>query len=329
MAKINITKPTGNVETLSVLSAFKAHDNIFIIFDSEKTGSMGLPIIYVSKYVGDKLEKIMTDQEWEETKGFLKGIINGTNFEYIKVNDNLTADEAFYRPLTLPQSSFDLIKSRYVVPEEEGSSAAREPNPNTQETAPAFDLLNEATSNPAPVTPTVMPVQEVEPAPTVSEAPDVYPAVEPTAQVAPGPVAAPVAPEPSVVSARPEPVEQVMPTNNVAPTEPIIPNNNISSNVATSSIPVTPEPVPMPVVEPAPSFGEETPVSTPNNFDNDKETFLKACENMFDALISKYQKGIADIERREQELSRKEQEIEAKLHNANEHLANAEAHETT
>ncbi|MDE5539946.1 MAG: hypothetical protein K2J20_05620, partial [Bacilli bacterium] len=257
-------------------------------------------------------------------------------FEYIKVNDNLTADEAFYRQLTLPQSSFDLIKSRYVVPEEDGSSATSEPNPNTQESAPALDILNETVSNPAPVAPTVMPAPEIEPAPTVSEAPEVYPAVEASAPVTPQPVVTPVAPEPSVVSAMPEPVEQVMPTNNVAPTEPIIPNNNISSNAATSSIPVTPEPVqtpevnpaPMPVEQPTPSVVEETPASTPNNFDNDKETFLKACENMFDALISKYQKGLADIERREQELSRKEQEIEAKLHNANEHLANAEARET-
>ena len=66
-----------------------------------------------------------------------------------------------------------------------------------------------------------------------------------------------------------------------------------------------------------------------NNFDfaNDKETFLKACENMFDALVSKYQKNLADLEAREQALKLKEKEVEDKLSQANEHLANAQARE--
>ena len=63
------------------------------------------------------------------------------------------------------------------------------------------------------------------------------------------------------------------------------------------------------------------------NFDNDKETFLKACENMFDALISKYQKELSALDAKEKELERKEAEINAKLKDASEHLANAEARE--
>lgn len=57
MAKINITKPTGMIESLNVISAFKAENNTYVVLDSEKMGSMGLPIIYVSKYTS-KLEKI-------------------------------------------------------------------------------------------------------------------------------------------------------------------------------------------------------------------------------------------------------------------------------
>ena len=64
MAKINITKPTGGVEALTLLSAFKGEGNTYVIFDSEKTGSMGLPIIYVSKYT-NKLEKIDDQNEWQ------------------------------------------------------------------------------------------------------------------------------------------------------------------------------------------------------------------------------------------------------------------------
>ena len=50
MAKISITKPTGNIESFNLLSAFKAENKIYVVLDSEKMGSMGLPIIYVSKY---------------------------------------------------------------------------------------------------------------------------------------------------------------------------------------------------------------------------------------------------------------------------------------
>jgi len=75
---------------------------------------MGLPIIYVAKYT-DKFEKISDVNEWQSVKNYLKGIINGTNFEYIKLPENIIADEVYYTPLTLPQASFDAIKNRYEV----------------------------------------------------------------------------------------------------------------------------------------------------------------------------------------------------------------------
>ena len=124
MAKINITKPTGMIESLNVISAFKAENNTYVVLDSEKMGSMGLPIIYVSKYTS-KLEKINDANEWQSVKNYLKGIISGTNFEYLKLPDNITSDEAFYTPLTLPSASFDAIKSRYVVLEDTRASNER------------------------------------------------------------------------------------------------------------------------------------------------------------------------------------------------------------
>lgn len=116
MAKISITKPTGGVESLSLLSAFKAEGNSYVILDSERLGSMGLPIIYVCKYT-TKLEKITDDNEWQSVKNHLKGIINGSVFEYFKIENNLSADEVFYTPLTLPQASYDAIKGKYITTE--------------------------------------------------------------------------------------------------------------------------------------------------------------------------------------------------------------------
>lgn len=286
MAKINIIKPTG-IEAFNLVSAFKSDNQIYVIFDSERMGSMGLPIVYISKY-GDKLEKISDDNEWQSVKSYLKGIINGTNFEYVKISESVNADEAFYTPLSLPQASFDLIKSRYVV-ENIVSAPVLEPVSNIA--APEFTTQ-------APVEKVVTPVS-----------PEVRMVETPVAPVAP--------------------VTQIdFNQGPVAPIEPVMPNNDVISNMtANVSAPVL-EPVnvtPTPVVsEPVssvvPSHQEAETNIQDSSFIQDKETFLKACENMFDALVSKYQKKLNDLEQ-------KEQEINMKLKSATEHLANAEARE--
>lgn len=327
MAKINIVKPTGS-EILSLLSAFKVEDLTYVIFDSEKVGSMGLPIIYISK-LNEKLEKVMDDNEWQSVKNSLKGIINGTNFEYVKVNDNLNANEVFYTPLTLPQSSFDLIKSRYVVTNGDSSESAKVlEQPNISEGVNTEASVSEIVS------------------PDVSKQDEVIP------------VATPIVPETSEVTQISTP-EAVTPTPMVTeevkqpeiPTiEPVMPTVNAESNASYVATPnvvpeqpqipvVEPAPAPIPEVQPVPQVSEpikaveEIPKEAPvikfdtNIFVQDKETFLKACENMFDALVSKYQKQLDDLERREQNLKTKELEVENKLNDASEHLANAEARE--
>ena len=83
MAKVNITKPTGSVESLNILSAFKAENNIYVVLDGEKMGSMGLPIIYVCKYT-NKLEKI---NMYKTTKIF------GVNYAVKVVYSNIKTPE--------------------------------------------------------------------------------------------------------------------------------------------------------------------------------------------------------------------------------------------
>lgn len=300
MAKINIAKPTGSVENLELLTAFKADGMTYIIFDSDKIGSMGLPIIYVCKFINEKLEKIIDANEWQTVKNYLKGIINGTSFEYIKVASNLNADEAYFMPLTLPQASFDLIKSRYIVKEDNENIDAVASNSSENIANPPLEtldtnLVKEPVNNDNVVTPNTIPeAKEEVVAPTI----------------------APAAPSINTVP-------------NETPSAPVMPNNNIVSNSTINISPALNEPVINNPIENSPVAEVNVNNSgiTNNNFLKDKEMFLKACENMFDALISKYEKKFSDLETKEQQLKEKEQEIEAKLHNANEHLANAEARE--
>ena len=298
MAKINITKPTGTIESLNLLSAFKAENNTYVVLDSEKMGSMGLPIIYVSKYT-NKLEKINDTNEWQGVKNYLKGIISGTNFEYVKIGDNVNADEAYYTPLTLPAASFDVIKSRYVV--EDNMNKANEMSTISEGTTtpvmPNTNTVSNTTVNVSPIAPNM-----VNQTPTEPQGESVMNLIDEAYKVNSTPV---------------------NPTSNQA-SESVQPINNIP--------PVTPTPTvntPAPMEQPNMVSNNDSADFKPNtmNFENDKETFLKACENMFDALISKYQKELSSLERKEQELKRKEAEINGKLQAANEHLANAEARE--
>lgn len=340
MAKINITKVTGGTESLNLISAFKSDGTTKVVFDSERIGSMGLPIIYISKYT-DKLEKIVDDNEWQSVKNNLKGIINGTNFEYVTIPENVSSDDVYYTPLTLPAASFDAIKNNYVVP-----TATEVKEPNMAPTEPIMPDNNVASNRqenviPAQEVPTVSPIPNVPPvAPTAPIMEPVMPEVETVPAVTPiaeevkqEEFVAPVAPEIPPVAPIAEPVEApvsmpeppavahldpVMPT--VSPVEPVVPS-------VTDVKPVMPV---NPPVNPAPAIQKaaEAPVNlTTINFDTDKETFLKACENMFDALVAKYQKELMELEKREQALAVKEQEINNKMHEANEALANAEARE--
>lgn len=301
MGKINILTSTGSTEALPLVSAFKSDNNNYVILDSEKTGSMGLPIINVCKLT-TKLEKISDPTEWQNVKNCLKGIISGTNFEYVKVDENMNADEAYYTPLTLPQASFDLIRSRYNV----GESVNNELNPAV-EVAPVEAQATPTVTPEVPVvTPDIPVIGPVEPVMPEAPASNIDVAMTPI-------VDAPTAP---VVDVAPNIAPEVV-ENPVAPA--------VEAPVFDSVPSATPIETPtMPEVTVAPSMSSPSIKEPFMNFDADKETFLKACENMFDALVSKYQKEIA---LKEEELSRKEQEINLKMQNASEHLANAEARE--
>lgn len=312
MAKVNITKPTGTVENLGLVSAFKADGNTYAIFDSEKTGSMGLPIIYVSKFNEGKLEKINDTNEWQNAKNYLKGIISGTNFEYIKLGDALNADEVYYMPLTLPQASFDLIKSRYVVNESVSSASSEAPVMETlgdtlmpSEQVEVSSAL-QSVATPATNNETMAPAINIEPAVVqpVSE-PQVSPALS---------VSTPLDVNMNA-SQSPQAVETSAPS--VATVTPVMPSNQPVSNEVVSTTPVqAPQVVENKPAEvsfsPSAGVSNSSAVNTINNFEADKETFLKACENMFEALISKYQKQLADLASREEALIKKEAELAAK-----------------
>lgn len=332
MAKINITKVTGGIESLNLISAFKSDGTTKVVFDSEKIGSMGLPIIYISKYT-DKLEKIVNDNEWQNVKNNLKGIINGTNFEYVTIPENVSSDDVYYTPLTLPAVSFDAIKNNYKVP-----VANSVISPNLAPTEPLMPNNNVVSNIPENVTP----IEEV---PTINPIPN----IPPIEQVTP---ATPAMENIAPVSPSIPPISTINSTREfVAPTAPGMPTATptIEPLVSATPAPTVSEPKVEPPIEtimPNVTEVKATPSFTPSNlsidkapvmdelinlpsinFDNDKETFLKACENMFDALIAKYQKELMELEKREQALALKEQEIKNKMHDANEALANAEARE--
>lgn len=215
MEKLKINTVSGNAMEKPVVTAFKSNSGEYVVLDNEMNGTMGLPIILVSKLVNNTLE-VVPDSEWNAVKEVLRLIISGNHVDYISVNSIGVVNDVFYKQLTLPVASFDVLKNSYK--------------------------------------------------PVVEEVPQV-----------------------SVETVMDEPVEaQVLDSSSlvqedVAPSvAPIIPDAPIMEQNVSEVVPVAE--VEAPVVEDIP----EESVDVPVDFTADKEAFLKACENMFDALVAKF-----------------------------------------
>lgn len=231
MEKVKITLTSGASLEKPLVTAFKVNEGIFVVFDNEMNGTMGLPIILVSKLLDNKLVYI-EDAEWESVKQTLRMIIGGNQMDYVTVAKDLAADDNFFKQLTLPVASFDTLKASY------------KPMESTESVAPVTPVMPEADQVSTPETaPTVEPVNTPAPEVTVEE---------------------PVAP-----------VVPVMP--NVATT------NQEVANVDPAPVAEPVMPTPVPNVEPIPEASDDVV-----DFTADKEAFLKACENMFDALVVKF-----------------------------------------
>jgi len=192
VSKIKINLTSGNVVEKPLVTCFKGTNGTYIVFDNETNGSMGLPIICISKFNGSSAEKIFDQSEWASVKENLKTIIAGTALPYVSVPESITAQDDFFTQLTLPVASFDLLKNVYkpIAPTVETSAVTAEPvvspTPEVVQAAPLMEPAPIAQSEviaPAPI----MPAEPIAPLPPVVETP-----VVPNAPIIDTPVMAPM-----------------------------------------------------------------------------------------------------------------------------------------
>lgn len=316
MSKVKITTVSGTILEKPVITCFKNNIGTYLVLDNEKNGTMGLPIILVCRLFQGKLSKIVDQGEWQSVKEELKSIIANKTAQYESVPGELTADDVYYTQLTLPVNSFDILKSSYQAPVEQ-TPVVENPIPEAQipvEPTPIAPVVNEPVQStpaePAIQEPIVAPeipmpdIAPIEPAPVITEQP-VIENVEPQ-NVVSEPTMPQVAQEPVGPSSNEVPPLMPEITMPSAPT-PVIPVPIADAPVVTINqegpeptenkveIP-TPE-IQMPSVEPVtPTITEQPKMETePVQIDSEdieqiKKTFMQACENMFDALIIKFQK---------------------------------------
>lgn len=234
MEKLKINTVSGNVLEKPIVTAFKSNGGEYVVLDNEMNGTMGLPIILVSKLENGSLV-IVPDSEWNAVKEALRLIISGNQMEYVNVVNVLSSEDTFFKQLTLPVASFEALKNSYkpVVHEE-----------------------------------------------VTLETPEVN--VEPVVQATP--VQTPEVVESPIVM-NDAPVAPQMPEAS-APVAPIMPEAPVEAQSVAEVPAYTEKVAPMPSVEEIPEEHDDVPV----DFTADKEAFLKACENMFDALVAKFNK---------------------------------------
>ena len=235
MEKLKINTVSGNVLEKPIVTAFKSNGGEYVVLDNEMNGTMGLPIILVSKLENGSLV-IVPDSEWNAVKEALRLIISGNQMEYVNVGNVLSSEDTFFKQLTLPVASFEALKNSYkpVVHEE-----------------------------------------------VTLETPEVN--VEPVVQATP--VQTPEVVESPIVM-NDAPVAPQMPEANVTPIAPIMPEAPVEAQSVAEVPAYTEKVAPMPSVEEIPEEHDDVPV----DFTADKEAFLKAFENMFDALVAKFNK---------------------------------------
>ena len=322
MSKIKINLASGVSLEKPLLNAFKNGESVYVILDNEMNGSMGLPIILVSKLVANKLVKIVDQNEWTQVKESLKQIIAGTQLEYVSVGESISADDIYYTQLTLPVPSFDALRNAYQ-PVVNVSAPVENPTPveNTSVmpdvVVPTNEVASPSVAEPVmpSVTPNVEPVMpsvNVEPEQVAPMDIDMNEIVNPIPSVTPNVVETPVMPEAPAAPSTPEvestpvmesapAIEVSMPTMEeptveapaapapeVVPVAPVMPE----APVIEPTMPVMPE---APAVEPTPVVEPVTEQPTTLNEDMlkaQKDAFLEACSNMFDALVEQFKKNI-------------------------------------
>ena len=257
MDKIKINLVSGATLEKPLVTAFKGNGGTYIVFDNEMNGTMGLPIILVSKLANNILTKIEDQNEWAAVKESLRLIISGNQVDYVKVEAMLSANDIFFSQLTLPIASFEALKNNYKPNDEVGNNSQVAPTLN--EIAQPMGTSNE--------------VQENNINPQVDNANNG------------------MSIEPQII----QPQVEVVPENNVENTnvtmepnvEPVMPTPPINSQniAAVEETNIAPENAP----NIANTVVSENPINNvPTDFTADKEAFLKACENMFDALVAKF-----------------------------------------
>lgn len=327
MGKIKLNLVSGAVVEKPLINAFRANNFEYVILDNEMNGSMGLPIILVCKLENGKLIKIEDQNEWQVVKEYLKNIIAGSEVELVKVPNVLPANDIYYTQLTLPLPSFDALKKAYTIAGSENESsesvaAATNPSPvpvseqPVMETPVAPETQNVATTPTPDVTSNVptdvapgnvnpvegAPVQQVDITPNISEASQPTnneASVEATPVVDLGISNVPVmdnsAQDTAIDLNAPIPVFgdvniAATPTPDEAPIAPAL--ESTPQVDVTPDIPVTPV-VDQPTLaenEPVVSIAPDTENESP--FKEQKEAFMQACENMFDALVQKFEKEL-------------------------------------
>lgn len=310
MGKIKLNLVSGAVVEKPLVNAFIANNNKYVVLDNEMNGSMGLPIILVSKIESNKLTKIVDQNEWQLVKEYLKNVIAGASMQFVAVNNEIAADDIYYTQLTLPVPSFDALKNAYKVAGEPNAPVS-EPAPSPVEQAPTVapapvetqapaveTPLNDVPISPLPAASPEAPVAEVVTAPATPTTPEVTP-VESTPTVDNtilGDIAVPNYNEPAAS----EPVS-IMDINIPTPTPDAPSVAPIAAPAAPTAPEVTPtveEPVRVqtePEITPTPIIDTSNLVNaTPDTskdafYEEEKKAFLQACENMFDALVKKFE----------------------------------------
>ena len=279
MKKISITMASGSMLVKPLVTAFRGASGEYIVLDNEINGSMGLPIILVTKLSNNRLVKITDQNEWNAVKDILRNIISGNQMDYIDVPENLSGDDMFFSQLTLPVASFEVLKNNYKTLTTAQESPNQQPSQNTQ-------TVSNAQPNQFPQATLTQQPSQISQENAMPQNNQFSPAA-PISQEGLDPQSAPIFQDNSASQSSQNVLEQ----KNDSFVSPFTSTQNVDAPVANPFIqPQTMGNMEQTQVAPEPVNSMPVSQEAAVDYSDEKEAFLQACGNMFDALVAKFNK---------------------------------------
>lgn len=115
--KVTLLNEKGESLQSDIVALFNINQKKFIITTNNEIDPNGLTVLHVSEVIGDKLNPITDDKDWDATKNVMRSIISGNenrDFKYEPVISNININGIYSRDISVENSALKAMITDYM-----------------------------------------------------------------------------------------------------------------------------------------------------------------------------------------------------------------------